>query len=117
MIRRIQAVTGEPHVKGVRPLLDRVTPRSNHVARTRPGPGSAFVPGMAIQHIAAARDLDSREAHSGPHADWFWRKELSGGGALLDMGCHTIEAARYFIGKDNPVVEVVAWTCAVQNAK
>ena len=26
------------------------------------------------------------------------------------MGCHTIEAARYFIGKDNPVVEVLAWT-------
>src|SRR4029078_10707358 len=26
------------------------------------------------------------------------------------MGCHTIEAARYFIGKDNPVVEVTAWT-------
>jgi predicted dehydrogenase len=51
----------------------------------------------------------SREAHSGPHADWFWRKDLSGGGALLDMGCHTIEAARYFIGKDNPIVEVVAW--------
>ena len=52
----------------------------------------------------------SREAHSGPHADWFWRKDLSGGGALLDMGCHTIEAARYFIGKENPVVEVMAWT-------
>ena len=52
----------------------------------------------------------SREAHSGPHADWFWRKDVSGGGALLDMGCHTIEAARYFIGKENPVVEVVAWT-------
>lgn len=51
----------------------------------------------------------SREAHSGPHEAWFWRKDLSGGGALLDMGCHTIEAARYFIGKDNPVVEVVAW--------
>jgi predicted dehydrogenase len=26
------------------------------------------------------------------------------------MGCHTIEAARYFIGKDNPIVEVLAWT-------
>src|SRR2546423_2156024 len=51
----------------------------------------------------------SREAHSGPHEAWFWDKELSGGGALLDMGCHTIEAARYFIGKENPVVEVIAW--------
>lgn len=51
----------------------------------------------------------SREAHAGPHMPWFWNSELAGGGALLDMGCHCIEAARYFIGKDVPVVEVVAW--------
>ena len=42
-------------------------------------------------------------------AKWFWDPELSGGGALLDMGCHCVEAARYFIGKENPVVEVMAW--------
>jgi predicted dehydrogenase len=60
--------------------------------------------------IGKVLTLRSREAHSGPHADWFWQKELSGGGALLDMGCHTIEAARYLIGKDNPVTEVLAWT-------
>jgi predicted dehydrogenase len=60
--------------------------------------------------IGKVLTVRSREAHAGPHADWFWNKELSGGGALLDMGCHTIEAARYFIGKDNPVVEVSAWT-------
>lgn len=52
----------------------------------------------------------SREAHAGPHEAWFWDKSLSGGGAMLDMGCHTIEAARYFIGKENPVVEALAWT-------
>src|SRR5205814_991271 len=51
----------------------------------------------------------SREAHAGPHEAWFWDKELSGGGAMLDMGCHTIEAARYFLGKENKVVEVLAW--------
>src|SRR5207237_10249475 len=50
----------------------------------------------------------SREAHAGPHEDWFWNKELSGGGALLDMGCHTIEAARYIIGNENPRVEAIA---------
>jgi predicted dehydrogenase len=60
--------------------------------------------------IGRVLTVRSREAHGGPHADWFWRKELAGGGALLDMGCHTIEAARYFMGKDNPVVEVLAWT-------
>jgi predicted dehydrogenase len=59
--------------------------------------------------IGRVLTVRSREAHSGPHAGWFWKKELAGGGALLDMGCHTIEAARYLIGKDNPVVEVIAW--------
>lgn len=51
----------------------------------------------------------SREAHGGPHAPHFWSGELAGGGALMDMGCHTIEAARYFIGKDVPIVDVLAW--------
>ncbi len=51
----------------------------------------------------------SREAHAGPHAAHFWDAEEAGGGALLDMGCHTIEAARYFIGKDVRPVEVLAW--------
>lgn len=65
-----------------------------------------------IEHggIGQVLTVRSREAHGGPHAGWFWQKELTGGGALLDMGCHTIEAARFFVGKDNPVVEVVAWT-------
>jgi predicted dehydrogenase len=51
----------------------------------------------------------SREAHFGPHNAWFWDPALSGGGALLDMGCHTIEAARYFFGKEKRVAEVIAW--------
>jgi len=51
----------------------------------------------------------SREAHFGPHSPWFWDVEKSGGGALLDMGCHCIEAARYFFGKENKVLEVMAW--------
>ena len=51
----------------------------------------------------------SRETHPGPHSDWFWNKELSGGGALIDMGCHCIEIARNFIGKDIRPIEVVCW--------
>jgi predicted dehydrogenase len=51
----------------------------------------------------------SREAHAGPHAPHFWDAEEAGGGALLDMGCHTIEAARYFIGKEVRPIEVLAW--------
>ena len=70
-----------------------------------------------LKALAAVREgavgkvlwVRSREAHSGPHSDWFWNKELSGGGAIIDMGCHCIEIARNFIGKDIRPVEVVCW--------
>jgi predicted dehydrogenase len=51
----------------------------------------------------------SRETHGGPHSDWFWNKEQSGGGAIVDMGCHCIEIARNFIGKDSRPLEVTCW--------
>ncbi len=51
----------------------------------------------------------SRESHSGPHSAHFWDVKKTGGGAMHDLGCHCIEAARYFYGKDDPVVEVMAW--------
>lgn len=51
----------------------------------------------------------SREAHPGPHSAWFWDKKLSGGGALVDMGCHCIEIGRSFIGKDIRPVEAICW--------
>ena len=34
------------------------------------------------------------EEHGGPHSPWFWNPQLSGGGVLLDMTCHSIEASR-----------------------
>ncbi len=51
----------------------------------------------------------SREAHPGPHSDWFWNPELSGGGAIVDLGCHCIEIARNFIGKEVMPLEVMCW--------
>ena len=51
----------------------------------------------------------AREGHSGPHAQHFWDAELAGGGALLDMGSHGAEAARYLFGKDVRVRDVFAW--------
>jgi predicted dehydrogenase len=51
----------------------------------------------------------SRETHAGPHSDWFWDIERSGGGAIVDMGCHCIEIARDFIGKQIRPVEVTCW--------
>lgn len=37
------------------------------------------------------------EEHSGPHAPWFWRGDLQGGGVLSDMLCHSVEVARYLL--------------------
>ncbi|MDD8016239.1 MAG: Gfo/Idh/MocA family oxidoreductase [Acidobacteriota bacterium] len=51
----------------------------------------------------------SRETHSGPHSAWFWDKELAGGGAIIDMGCHCVEIIRSFAGKGNRPVEVFCW--------
>jgi predicted dehydrogenase len=48
------------------------------------------------------------EEHFGPHSPWFWDGERSGGGVLLDMGCHSIEFARWVFGK--PKVKSVSTT-------
>jgi predicted dehydrogenase len=47
------------------------------------------------------------EKHFGPHADWFWDVDRSGGGVLLDMGCHGIEFARWILGRP-PATSVYA---------
>lgn len=51
----------------------------------------------------------SRESHSGPHSPHFWDVSQTGGAALSDLGCHCVEAARYFFGKDRRIAEVLAW--------
>ncbi len=66
----------------------------------------AMIESGAIGKVISVR---AREAHSGPHAPHFWDAETAGGGALLDMGCHTVEAARYFFGKEHPIKDVMAY--------
>jgi len=39
------------------------------------------------------------EEHPGPHMPWFWDVNRSGGGVMLDMGCHSIEYTRWVLGK------------------
>jgi predicted dehydrogenase len=51
----------------------------------------------------------SREAHPGPHSEWFWDIEQAGGGCMLDLGCHCVEITRSYIGKDIKPVEVMCW--------
>src|SRR5207248_5043675 len=52
------------------------------------------------------------EKHSGPHAEWFWNVERSGGGALMDLGCHGIAFCWWFFGR--PAVRSVYAQCATQ---
>jgi predicted dehydrogenase len=50
------------------------------------------VPNSGRPYIARAA-----EEHSGPHMPWFWQGKRTGGGALLDMGCHSVEVARFLL--------------------
>src|SRR5688572_7445790 len=59
----------------------------------------------------------SRESHGGPHSPHFWDISNTGGGAMADLGCHTIEMARYAFGKDDKIVEVMSWGATLVHKK
>ncbi|MBC7745215.1 MAG: Gfo/Idh/MocA family oxidoreductase [Flavobacterium sp.] len=42
--------------------------------------------------------LKQSEKHSGPHSDWFYDINLSGGGVIMDMGCHALGWFRWMLG-------------------
>jgi predicted dehydrogenase len=48
------------------------------------------------------------EKHSGPHSDWFYDVNQSGGGALMDMGCHAFGWFRWMLGKSVRPLSVYA---------
>lgn len=50
----------------------------------------------AIGRVLRARHC---EKHAGPYSPWFWNVEEAGGGALLDLGCHSVECLRWLLGK------------------
>ena len=39
------------------------------------------------------------EKHFGPHSEWFWDVNRSGGGAFMDLGCHGIAFCYWFLGR------------------
>lgn len=47
--------------------------------------------------------LKQSEKHFGPHAEWFWDVKRSGGGVMLDMGCHAFEFFRWILGKPKAI--------------
>lgn len=52
------------------------------------------------------------EKHFGPHGDWFWDVEKSGGGVMMDMGCHGIVFCYWFLGR--PAIKSVYCQMATQ---
>ncbi|MGQ4873041.1 MAG: Gfo/Idh/MocA family protein [Promethearchaeia archaeon] len=59
----------------------------------------------ALGHIYMGR---GKEQHSGPHSGWFYKKDLAGGGALIDLGIHDIACLVWYLGCD--VTEVFCQT-------
>jgi len=55
-----------------------------------------------------------RESQLGQHSAWFYNPAEAGGGALLDLGAHAIEVARYLIGKKP--LSVLGWTAKVAHS-
>ena len=51
--------------------------------------------------------LKQSEKHDGPHAPHFWDVNRSGGGVMMDMGCHAIEFFRWMLGRP-PITSVYA---------
>jgi 1,5-anhydro-D-fructose reductase (1,5-anhydro-D-mannitol-forming) len=53
-----------------------------------------------VAHAAALTRMFTKEKHN----DWFVNAELAGGGALFDLGCHTVDVMRWFMGKPKSLV-------------
>ena len=58
--------------------------------------------------IGAIYQMRQCEKHSGPHSDWFYDLNQSGGGALMDMGCHGLAWFRWMLGGNPRAVSVWA---------
>ena len=50
--------------------------------------------------IGKVLSFNGRIGHNGERLkdSWFWKKDISGGGTLLDNGCHLLDLSRVFVG-------------------
>ena len=57
-----------------------------------------------------------KEQHSGPHSAWFYKKDMAGGGALIDLGIHDIACLLWYLGCE--ITEVFCQTrTIIENRK
>lgn len=56
------------------------------------------------------------EKHSGPHSDWFYNMDQSGGGAVMDMGCHGLGWFRWMMGPNVKPVSVYAHMASIYHS-
>jgi len=49
--------------------------------------------------------IKQSEKHFGPHSEWFWDVNRSGGGAFMDLGCHGIAFCWWFL--DRPAMKSI----------
>ncbi len=75
------------------PLPDVDTPEQDLVARL-----------LAEGIVGEATSIECHRGHRGPtHASWFYRKELAGGGVLLDLGIYGISTVVSLLGRARAV--------------
>ncbi|HEX6972364.1 MAG TPA: Gfo/Idh/MocA family oxidoreductase [Limnochordia bacterium] len=54
---------------------------------------------IAAGAIGRVTSIECNKSHRGPtHADWFYRKEIAGGGVLFDLGIYAFGAIAYVFG-------------------
>jgi predicted dehydrogenase len=109
----IAALRSGKHVIVEKPLCLSLEEADRMIAAAREaGRGLAYAENLCFApHYRHARDRIASgalgqvrfarqcEKHEGPYSDWFWQAEEAGGGALVDMGCHSIECLRWVLGK------------------
>jgi predicted dehydrogenase len=66
----------------------------------------------ALGDIYMAR---GKEQHSGPHSEWFYKKNKAGGGVLIDLGVHNIACLLWYLASD--VVEVFCQTRTLKSTR
>ncbi len=57
------------------------------------------------------------EKHAGPYSEWFFKPETAGGGIVMDMGCHSIEWARWMFSKTKLVAVTAMMNTVMHKAR